>query len=308
MECIGKYGNVFDTPIEELDLSVRSFNALRRSGICTIGDLAQKDEGHFVKIRNMGKESAKEVIEKVERLNIPGFYFGMSEIEIICYGMSEDERENYIKESEVRKEKEKRTEINRCKLLGMKLSELGIKDPVIINRIIQPCTLRELVLRKHIKYYFDESYKNVNELIEGVNRLNIPGLYIGISEDELDKLYVSDVMMSYVEEVSRNEKLKKELYSKVKREELQRENRLMQDKLKKDIREILPKIEQDNEEIKQNNEVLKEKLAILKDLLGRKEKLLEESRRLNEEISSIIKKLSEDTTLNGGVNRARRYL
>ena len=57
-----------DTPLEELSLSVRSFNCLRRSGCRTIGDilsLSGEDEQGLMKIRNLGVRSASEIMEKL---------------------------------------------------------------------------------------------------------------------------------------------------------------------------------------------------------------------------------------------------
>ncbi len=51
--------------IEELDLSVRSYNCLKRAGIHTIGELAQKTEEEMMRVRNLGRKSLKEVIQKL---------------------------------------------------------------------------------------------------------------------------------------------------------------------------------------------------------------------------------------------------
>lgn len=54
--------------IEELDLSVRSFNCLKRAGINTVEDLTVKTEEDMMKVRNLGKKSLEEVIAKLESL------------------------------------------------------------------------------------------------------------------------------------------------------------------------------------------------------------------------------------------------
>ena len=54
--------------IEELDLSVRSFNCLKRAGINTVEDLINKSEEEMMKVRNLGKKSLEEVIAKLESL------------------------------------------------------------------------------------------------------------------------------------------------------------------------------------------------------------------------------------------------
>ncbi|MFV0401352.1 MAG: DNA-directed RNA polymerase subunit alpha [Oscillospiraceae bacterium] len=54
--------------IEELDLSVRAFNCLKRAGINTVQDLVDKSPAEMMKVRNLGKKSLEEVIEKLESL------------------------------------------------------------------------------------------------------------------------------------------------------------------------------------------------------------------------------------------------
>ena len=54
--------------IEELDLSVRSFNCLKRAGINTVEDLISKSEDEMMKVRNLGRKSLEEVVAKLESL------------------------------------------------------------------------------------------------------------------------------------------------------------------------------------------------------------------------------------------------
>lgn len=59
---------VLEMTIEELDLSVRSFNCLKRAGINTVEDLINKSEDEMMKVRNLGRKSLEEVIQKLESL------------------------------------------------------------------------------------------------------------------------------------------------------------------------------------------------------------------------------------------------
>ena len=61
---------LFEKPIEEMELSVRSYNCLKRAGIDTVGDLAQKTRAEMMKVRNMGAKSMEEVIAKLESYGI----------------------------------------------------------------------------------------------------------------------------------------------------------------------------------------------------------------------------------------------
>ena len=59
---------VLEMTIEELDLSVRSFNCLKRAGINTVEDLISKSEEDMMKVRNLGRKSLEEVINKLASL------------------------------------------------------------------------------------------------------------------------------------------------------------------------------------------------------------------------------------------------
>ena len=59
---------VLEMTIEELDLSVRSFNCLKRAGINTVEDLINKSEEEMMKVRNLGRKSLEEVIWKMASL------------------------------------------------------------------------------------------------------------------------------------------------------------------------------------------------------------------------------------------------
>ncbi len=61
---------LLEMPIEELDLSVRSFNCLKRAGINTVGELTNKTDEDMMKVRNLGKKSLEEVKEKLVALGL----------------------------------------------------------------------------------------------------------------------------------------------------------------------------------------------------------------------------------------------
>ncbi len=65
-----KKEKILEMPIEELELSVRSFNCLKRSGISTVEDLANKTENDMMKVKNLGKKSLDEVIAKLHDLGL----------------------------------------------------------------------------------------------------------------------------------------------------------------------------------------------------------------------------------------------
>ena len=65
-----KKEKVLEMPIEELELSVRSYNCLKRAGISTVEDLASKSEADMMKVRNLGKKSYDEVTNKLHSLGL----------------------------------------------------------------------------------------------------------------------------------------------------------------------------------------------------------------------------------------------
>ena len=72
-------GRVFDAPIEELELTVRAYNCLKRAGITKVGEILkrmEKGEDEMLAIRNFGKKSLDELVEKLGEknyLSVPGF-------------------------------------------------------------------------------------------------------------------------------------------------------------------------------------------------------------------------------------------
>lgn len=69
-ETSGKKERILEMNIEELDLSVRSYNCLKRAAVNTVEDLVNKTEEEMMKVRNLGKKSLEEVVQKLESLGL----------------------------------------------------------------------------------------------------------------------------------------------------------------------------------------------------------------------------------------------
>ncbi|MEG1613450.1 MAG: DNA-directed RNA polymerase subunit alpha [Clostridia bacterium] len=65
-----KQQKVLEMSVEDLDLSVRSYNCLKRAGIHTVEDLTKKSEEDMLKVRNLGRKSLEEVIHKLQDLGL----------------------------------------------------------------------------------------------------------------------------------------------------------------------------------------------------------------------------------------------
>ncbi|MDR0897410.1 MAG: DNA-directed RNA polymerase subunit alpha, partial [Oscillospiraceae bacterium] len=61
---------VLEMTIEELDLSVRAYNCLKRAGINTVSELVQRNQEDMMKVRNLGKKSLEEVEHKLIALGL----------------------------------------------------------------------------------------------------------------------------------------------------------------------------------------------------------------------------------------------
>ena len=61
---------MLEMTIEELDLSVRSYNCLKRAGINTVDELTQKTETEMMKVRNLGRKSLDEVKARLDALEL----------------------------------------------------------------------------------------------------------------------------------------------------------------------------------------------------------------------------------------------
>lgn len=65
-----KKEKILEMNIEDLDLSVRSYNCLKRAGINTVEELVQRDEEEMMKVRNLGRKSLEEVQQKLNALGL----------------------------------------------------------------------------------------------------------------------------------------------------------------------------------------------------------------------------------------------
>jgi len=117
-----KTNKKFDMKIEDLDLSVRSYNCLKRAGINTVGELTQKTEEDMMRIRNLGRKSLKEVVIKLREhtLDLKRTYDSSGSIILDDeddYDDEDDAFENEApespKEEETKKAKTKKTTISK---------------------------------------------------------------------------------------------------------------------------------------------------------------------------------------------------
>jgi DNA-directed RNA polymerase subunit alpha len=83
----------YNMPVEELDLSVRTMNSLRRGGITTVGDLVSKGEKELLSLRNFGQKSRQEVEERLAALGLALATDGQSKDDVPAVSEEEEEEE-----------------------------------------------------------------------------------------------------------------------------------------------------------------------------------------------------------------------
>lgn len=59
-----------DMPIEKLNISVRTYNCLKRHGISTVGELSTMTEEKLMRVRNLGKKNYDEILEKLDSIGV----------------------------------------------------------------------------------------------------------------------------------------------------------------------------------------------------------------------------------------------
>lgn len=62
--------NLKDITLEELDISVRAYNCLKRHGVSTVGDLSKMTKEDLLKVRNLGQRNYDEIIQKLNNIGI----------------------------------------------------------------------------------------------------------------------------------------------------------------------------------------------------------------------------------------------
>ncbi|MBI4317110.1 MAG: DNA-directed RNA polymerase subunit alpha [Chloroflexi bacterium] len=98
---------IYDIPIEDLDLSVRAYNCLKRAGITKVGQVLEMSEDDLLGVRNFGRKSLEELREKLEQRGfIEGSRLALSE----AAARSEEEREEEPEERDIAEEAEEGTE------------------------------------------------------------------------------------------------------------------------------------------------------------------------------------------------------
>ena len=256
---------VAEMKIEELEFSLRTYNCLKRYGINRVQDLIGMSEDNFIKIRNFGRKSANEVIDKLETL---GIELVNSKFEFVNKGLSENDskkQNNNINEiikidivreinsSEILSEGEKENLIKKVNEKRMQLEEerlcSEIIDAVKYNEILE-MSINELdlsnrscfvLVRARINKVLDLLGKSEGELIQ------IRNLGRGFLDEIIEKMKSLGIEM--VDGHFVNQNLKIDIKRMRELEEKINSNLYISEEKKEELRKLLYetfKIEKDN--------------------------------------------------------------
>lgn len=171
-------------PIEELDLSVRSFNCLKRAGVHTIAQLRAMRKDELIKVRNLGRKSYEEVLEKLEEYKPAE----LPKPVIDDLKTGKEMLDELIGLSEVKAQVRRLTALAKMQL---DMKEKGLKaEPITLNMAFtgNPGTAKTTVARIMAKILCEEGLLKNAQPIE-VGRADIVAKYTGQTADNVKNIF-----------------------------------------------------------------------------------------------------------------------
>lgn len=228
--------------IEEMDLSIRAYNCLKRAGINTVGDITSRTIDEFMKVRNLGRKALEEVLAKIESmgLKLKDEVEQESELEEELKQENANSQQEKTEETKVHEDErkedvevEKQEETNEEDVGTEELKEAR-KDPYteLVSQILG-CDTEYAELGKKISAV-NEQRESVNKKIEELIN-QIDGLTNGnVTQD------AATTIMQAVKVLNEQKNIQKELESKLKEmQTVEAENRKMKSELAKNLSEMI---------------------------------------------------------------------
>ncbi|MBR2247798.1 MAG: hypothetical protein IKG58_01025 [Bacilli bacterium] len=191
-----KFKDLENMPIGNFKLSARTRNSLERVGIENFAQVITLSERDLMKIRNLGQESIKELDEVIESMNNKEIRRNMPKVKAYTIGMSDAEKEEYIKR-------------NIDKVLDMKPRDIGISEEVCkklersaVNSVFKLVLCNDIKLSRFLS---EEQLKEVSTILSKLN------LHTEMTKSEIDDLNSAYVMFKFSENNTNKESILKSL-------------------------------------------------------------------------------------------------
>lgn len=191
-----KFKDLENMPIGNFKLSARTRNSLERVGIENFAQVITLSERDLMKIRNLGQESIKELDEVIESMNNKEISRNMPKVKAYTIGMSDEEKEEYIKR-------------NIDKVLDMKPRDIGISEEVCkklersaVNSVFKLVLCNDIKLSRFLS---EEQLKEVSTILSKLN------LHTEMTKSEIDDLNSAYVMFKFSENNTNKESILKSL-------------------------------------------------------------------------------------------------
>lgn len=171
-----------DTLIDELDLSVRSFNCLKRAGINTVGELLKWKDEDFTKIRNLGRKGAEEIKKKLSSIKEQQ---ASAQLPVPDYSAMLDELVG------LREVKEQVRKITAYAKMKQDLSRMGKESiPVVLNMefVGNPGTAKTTVARILAGIFYESGLLSDHRIVE-VGRADLVAKYEGQTADQVKAVF-----------------------------------------------------------------------------------------------------------------------
>ena len=279
-----------EAKIKELHLEGRGEYRLQVNGVYTVGKLATLSERNILNMHAIGAKTLDEIKDSLR--DVEGFSFELSEEDMVCLGMTDNERVFYQEQKELvekadfeRKQQKKFDEqkrreyvTNRNIVLGYLIARLGIPEPIFADGSDDIDTAK-LTLKDLLVYLSYKKVINSKEIMMGFKKLNIPGLYLGMSRREIDELKVSSLKMEEIIALIKSEELRRDEESFMRSRFLEEDNQRRQVILQ--------------EQVHSHNEALRLQATLKEEMIQKLEALLEENQRLKDINQSLDSKIAE---------------
>lgn len=302
-ECFDFPRLAYEVKISELSLEGRGEYRLQTNGIYTVGKLSTLSKSNILNMHAIGNKTLNGILMGLD--SVFGFSFGLSQDEMVCLELPEEEREYYFSQlglfqeiNAKRREKmyleEENTKLNatnRNTIYQFSIRSLGIPDPIFVGDTTG-MDAAKMKLGELLGFLSYRKVMNASEVAMGLRRLKVPGLYFGMTRKEVYELAVSNGVVDELKAFMRNVAVKQE-------EEAFMRAQLLDEDTSRRYTHLQEQMRCHNEFLKSQVQVKEELFKKLSLLADENEKLREVNSQLDTKIAELSHKLGFDSKTDG---------